>query len=831
MKKLLLIFIMVVILPLNIFAFSQTNFEIALKDFENNNMEKYKDDGLILMSKESLVKNGIVSNENDLIRDVDASKGLDKASIKKYLSCSFVNEDYTATIYDFNPINGIVTCMVAVKGDIYNPIGLFNVFYPGLRKAYSLDLEKAQKDNQTVLNMVDNQFKPLKDRIQSISNSTTTTNENYLTIPQLLTAGILTDTEIIDFEKTNATGTFQLKDNFTSKYQDVTTNEYMDNKEYILSDVSIFSQVYSGLGDVSIGYYFLLVLFFSLSSVGRKALSHLMAKLEKKQKPDGVIPYSFVAILGILLFIPTSFSEKVETSTGTYEYEVYKTNYQKFERDGYFLFTDWADDAAKVIIDAEINAILKKSGVGTKDQAVQTIAGYEQYKKLKEFNKNVWNLCINDIYNYSGLLDSNKKHHYSLDPNQPFPLNEKWAYVISKIKGNTSVIYYSPAPNGEVKNVSAYSSTTKDEYNDVYPDISMSACGKTYYQFSNNNSLFKDYEKQKNILTNQDNSSKIVALESLLKNQYELYRDFGYLAVLGLPVTKLQTEYIGGLYKTQRSEVLDKLNKEIALKGDGGNGDDEFLHTFFSSIPYLFIPGAGTVFQVISENGGKLGASLGAGAGALAGGGVLSWLSGAVGTVVGGITGTVAGSALGMWLGYETSKTILELTPIIGLLAIGLLRYIIILVKIFTFHFISLFLLPIMFVQQNLEAFLKFTMKIFITMLEIPLFVLAVWLALSANSLLHTIGDSFGKKMIVQMLENNNLQNSGISYLTNNLKIYLFDGFLEVIIAVFSIILIYKIIITLHETVADILEVQGTNRLDSAIESMKNDAAGWGAKI
>ncbi|WP_323589076.1 hypothetical protein, partial [Aliarcobacter butzleri] len=74
--------------------------------------------------------------------------------------------------------------------------------------------EKAQKDNQTVLNMVDNQFKPLKDRIQSISNSTTTTNENYLTIPQLLTAGILTDTEIIDFEKTNATGTFQLKDNF-----------------------------------------------------------------------------------------------------------------------------------------------------------------------------------------------------------------------------------------------------------------------------------------------------------------------------------------------------------------------------------------------------------------------------------------------------------------------------------------------------------------------------------------------------------------------------------------------------------------------------------------
>ncbi len=96
-------------------------------------------------------------------------------------------------------------------------------------------------------------------------------------------------------------------------------------------------------------------------------------------------------------------------------------------------------------------------------------------------------------------------------------------------------------------------------------------------------------------------------------------------------------------------------------------------------------------------------------------------------------------------------------------------------------------------------------MKIFITMVEIPIFVLSVWLALSANSLLHTIGDIFGKKMIIFML--------------------------EIIIAVFSTVIIYKIIITLHETVSDILEVQGTNRFDSAIESMKSDATGWGQKI
>ncbi len=298
-----------------------------------------------------------------------------------------------------------------------------------------------------------------------------------------------------------------------------------------------------------------------------------------------------------------------------------------------------------------------------------------------------------------------------------------------------------------------------------------------------------------------------------------------------MPVLKLQTEYLGGLYKTQRSEVLDKLNKQIAKTGDGGSGDDEFLHSLFSSIPYLFIPGVGTIFNVIQENGGKIGATVGGGIGATAGGGFFSLLSGAVGTILGGAVGTIGSSAIGLWFAQSVGENLLQLTPILGLIVIGLLRYIVILIKIFVFHFISLFLMPLMFVQNNLEAFFKFTMKIFMTMVEIPLFVLSIWLALSANSLLHTIGDIFGKKMIINMLENSNNLTKNDFFSNENLKIYMFDGFLEIVIAVFSIVIIYKIIVTLHETVADVLEVQGTNRLDSAVESMKNDATGWGQKI
>ena len=62
------------------------------------------------------------------------------------------------------------------------------------------------------------------------------------------------------------------------------------------------------------------------------------------------------------------------------------TSTTHFEKDGYAIFNNWADDSAKLIIDSEVSSLLKKSGVGTRDQGISTIAGYEQYKKLKTFN-------------------------------------------------------------------------------------------------------------------------------------------------------------------------------------------------------------------------------------------------------------------------------------------------------------------------------------------------------------------------------------------------------------------------------------------------------------
>ncbi|TKI71059.1 hypothetical protein FCU45_01360 [Sulfurimonas crateris] len=143
--------------------------------------------------------------------------------------------------------------------------------------------------------------------------------------------------------------------------------------------------------------------------------------------------------------------------------------------------------------------------------------------------------------------------------------------------------------------------------------------------------------------------------------------------------------------------------------------------------------------------------------------------------------------------------------------------------------------------QKNVEAMAKFTVKILATMLEIPIFVLAVWLAITANSLIHTTGMVFGKTVMGGMLETSlsqnatggNMQVAGVN-LTNlftEMKIYFIDGFFEVAIAVFSIVIIYKIIISLHTELFQAIDLASTSAIDNSIDSMRTEAGGWGARI
>jgi hypothetical protein len=749
-----------------------------------------------------------------------------------------VKAGFTATIYEFDPINGNVICMVAQKGDLYNPIGIFTTNYPELKKKFARDMTKAEADNKDAIKKADEQFSPLKADLASIYKSSISTSAKFLTIPEVLTAAILTDTDIIDVKNTIATNKLQLMEGYTSKYlsstgtADASGKKFSDNKDYILLDAKTIFDVYSGLSDVSMIYLVFLVAFFGIWGGGKAILSPMAVKMEDKQDNEHKIPYATGIVGGILLFFPTSYDDVAKVSgDSASQYTVYKTQYQEFEKVGYGLFTDWANDAAKVIIDAEMRAIVDKSGVGTKSQIIESATGYQQYNDLANTMTEVKSICRDDIYSYVSLMGGgdSKEMPYSTEGNSAFPTNEKWAYAASIVRSKTLGSYYKTNGDGEVKNSSSYNSNVLKgggELNDYYPEYSLSACGKAWYQVDNYTNLKDDNKKAYDKVvaaSGGNNAAKMNMLSGILKFQYELYRDWGYLAVLGLPVTKMQTEYIGGLY-TKNNDVMDKMNDEVSKDSTFG-----LTHTIMSSIPFMFVPGAGTVFKATMDIANSAKEA------------VNSTAVGQVGKLFGtGVVASAVGSAAGLTMGYEVAKSSLEISPIIGIVIIGLVRFIVIIIKIFSFHFASLFMMPIMFAKENIQAISKFTMKIFATMLELPIFVLSVWLAITANSLIHTVGDVFSKKIIIGMLENNALAFQGIASWhgtgingewLSKLKIYLFDGFTEIAIAIFSIVIIYKLLVSLHNSLFEVLEIQGSRELDGAIESMKNESGGWGAKI
>jgi len=741
------------------------------------------------------------------------------------------NVGYTGTIYSLNLTQGKITCMYARKGDLRNPKGLFTVFFPELKKYYSLDKTQAKKDQAALLKIAQKQFEPMYAELDRISKSVENENkESYLDVTQILMAAILTDTDIIDVEATRDLGRLQLKDNFTSKYtQDGKSG---DNRDLILTDASTIFKVYEGFSDVSMGYLILLTVFFGVWGVTRLVSSHATSKLEKNQSSEKPISYGFGLVMGILLFFPTADHENIQTPDGetVAHYNIMKTRYQDFEKSGYYLFSEWANDVAKVAIDAEMDAIISKTGIGTETEIVNTYAAMIREVKLRDFYSKYYSSCKNDFFKFEAMHPFGN-NIYSESENRVFPLTENYLFA-SSLYHTGGENTYSLTPTGLIKSSTAYSQEALKIANDdakvlerFYPKVAISSCSKANIKTERHQELLDSYIKKFTELSNigSTDSQKIKMLTKLVTFQFELYREWGFLSILGLPVTKMQTEYIGGLYE-KNNEVLDKLNEQVKEDSNGA-------HMIMSSIPYMFIPGASSVYTVISDNSGKLGSAIGGAAGSP--GGLTSIVTG----IIGGVVGTVSGSALGMWGAYHVSKTVLELAPIIGIVIIGLVRFIIIMIKIFSFHFASLFLMPIMFAKENIQAISKFSMKIFATMLELPMFVLAVWLAITANSLIHNIGDVFSKKIILGMLSNIEVQYAGVeqSIMNNSwlakLKIYLFDGFMEVAISVFSIVIIYKLIITLHNSLFEVLEIQGSQSLDNSLESMKNEAGGYGSKI
>lgn len=795
--------------------------EQIVADFEaQKGLEKYTTDHLAEISKAELAARGIVAE----------SKSLTSDALEMDCSSFLVSNKFTATIYSFDAASGRAECMFAMVNDLYNPIGLFKVYYPKIAEQNKKDFAAAQAKNQKAITASNDQFKVLTNEKKSISSQVDTT---YLSIPQLLLASILTDGDVIDPVATKTTGRLQLQNGYSSKVYD--GSQTTDNGEIIKSDAATIFAVYAGISDKTMEYLMVLVVFSALFGLGGYALHAVSDKMEKKNTATKKTPYVIGMFAGILLFFPVNDHDTIKDATGKTagEYSVMKTRYQEFEKSGYYLFTNWANDLAKVIIDSEMDGLIDKAGLGNSQSIIDSYAGMVQYGKLREYTNTLNGQCFETYYGEE-LTNLEKRTIYSGSENALFPASENWAYASSwgALGGKD---YYDPTPAGLVL-PTGYSQTTTahsgGNYKGFYPKYAISFCGKNALSYKHYTEKQKDYTTAYSsaISTNGNEGAKISILKTLTKFQYELYRDWGFLAILGLPVTKMQTEYLGGLYDSENNWIK-KANEEI-----GGNWVGQKLHDFLSSLPYMLLPGAETVYKVTSDNAGKLGAV--AGAAATSGGGITAFFGG----VVGAVTGTIGSSIIGFGIATIFAKTILALAPILAVLVFGIGRFLIILIKIFLIHFVSLILMPIIFVSKNMEYLTMFTMKVFVTMLELPIFVLAVWLAITANSLIHSVGDAFSKKIILGMLENNTANSAATEIsledfatmnfeYVNMFKIFILDGFMEIAITIFSIIIIYRLILTLHNSVFEMVELKGLQQLDDIGNSIGNEMKGFGGKI
>lgn len=767
------------------------------KAFETQQSDKFRNDNLTTVTPQSLISSGIV--KSDFQPTVENTTTID---------CNaFMAQNWTAAIYNIDAFSGTVTCMYSQESNLYEPQGLFNVFYPRLKTNFAANTELAKSQNISIIAQKDRMTDGLRDTKNQIAQEAY--QGNYLNITQLIMSGILTDTNIINAEATETTGKLQLQTNYTSEY---TSGQGFSNNGSIIQGeiVNIFKN-YGAISSKLMDYLLPICIFIGIFAAGHM----LLAKLDKNSKTS---PWNFGAfvLIGLVVFLPLpNGSGNAPSSTAkTQEYKMTSSYFQSWSRTGYYLFSELADELAKAITDNTLDTMINKSGIGTSEQIINSAVGVAQTQKLIDYHKTLKSLCAN-------TYDSEYIVREFGSVNSQYPSSERWAYAISVYQPTAGKNYYNKSPEGLVKG-GAYSGSAVEG---SYPQLSFSFCNRNDNLLAKYTTQNKDYKSSYEVAieTNEHANRKISILKTLITFQYKLYRDWGYLSILGLPVIQMQTEAAGKLY--EKDDVTKKLEERI------GNSDETggFLNSFVSSIPFMLVPSASTIYgNTIST--------------------IRDLTAGLKDTGVGKVAGLFGGNAIAsaasntvaFTLSYTLVKILLALLPITGIVIIGLLRFITIIIKIFAFHFGGLLLFPIVFTTRNGEYMTKFTVKILLLMLEIPVFVLSIWLAITANSLLHAIGDVFSKGIIIGMLDNNGAgvvrewSFAGLMSMSSEffetLKIYFLNGFMEVAIALFSIIIIYKLIISLHTALFDGLELRGTQVLDDAVSSLRNEA-NFGGKI
>jgi hypothetical protein len=179
----------------------QTRFsrESVTKDILAKNTSKYVSDNFLIINNAALIQKGIIKNLASLKNNTAISSFSD---VFQAISCdSGTNQKWTSTIYNIDAKAGSVTCLVAPVGDLHNPIGLFKIQYSNMKKYYSKDLDAAKQSQKVAIAEANLRFDVIKSEKKQIKDSVIKGN-NYLSIPDLIMATLLTNDSIIDVTAT-----------------------------------------------------------------------------------------------------------------------------------------------------------------------------------------------------------------------------------------------------------------------------------------------------------------------------------------------------------------------------------------------------------------------------------------------------------------------------------------------------------------------------------------------------------------------------------------------------------------------------------------------------
>jgi hypothetical protein len=823
------ILVLICIFISSAFALNTYDRDEIRSDYKKGYIDKYRNDNLPLLDDKALLKMKIFTSLSDMkppvmSKEVCAQKLTSiNALPMEVFKCktSITNTNLTSALYDINLGNGTYTCAVAEKGNQYNSLGYYKLDIPdGCKEFLKKDKITAKFDNAELIYASESIYSDLYAQKKIIKDSITSYDgNNYLNISDILLSSILTDTDIINLQSTKSTNRVQLQEGYNSQITDTSMmdlssvdgspiNTTSNNSDFISSKAATISDVYAKLSDLSMVYLYMLVLFFGVWGIGRSVALPFVNKIEKKQDHDKKTPYIAALFIGAALFLPVS-REDITTDGITEQYSVMKNNYQQFERLGYYLFMNWANEASGAIVDSEMDSLISRAGLSNTSDIIHNYSSKEQTAKYYNINRNIVEAC-KDIY------DNALVSQLIQDKTNSYPISEL-SFFAENINNGNGPTYYQHLDNGGVVKNYYYDDDSMIK-GDYYPKLLLSTCGKSNSKLPILNAQYNDYDEAlTNATTELNNASdgKIKIIKTLMKFQYELNRDFGPLGILGLPVTIMQTEHIGSLIKKD-TDIKDNLESSSVL--------DSTIHSFLSTIPYLLVPGSSTIYNIAKDHGMIIGAASGAALGLAVTEGDESLLNKIYYATLGGAAGAGIGKVfpelIGMMYGYEAALTLIALVPVLGIFLIGLGRFITIIIKIFIFHFASVFILPILFLKNNTEQVSKFSIKILATMLELPLFVLSIWIAMTSYSLLTILGESISKRVILGMLENINVSTASRWEI---MKIYFFDGLVEVGIVLFSVVVIYKVIVTMHSSIMELFEIGASSSLDSMADSMQNE--------